>query len=305
MKFDAYQMVTDRICELLEQGFIPWRKPWAMAKTSAWSGCDGHIYSLINQFLLADPAKKYADFEELEQDIAGEWVTFKQAIDRGGNVRKGEKGRKIVFFTMLNEKDEDGNETKKTFPYLKWTTVFKVSQCEGIEQKFHTDVDCLYDFNADQDTEDVAQDYINREKITLNIKHGNRASYSPASDTVTMPLPEQFEDGAEYYSTLFHELTHSTGHKKRLNRIVKTAAFGDDDYSAEELVAEIGSASILSTLGIENEKTFKNSAAYVQNWLKALRNDKRLIVTASGKAEKAIKMILNIRDGKVAESFKA
>lgn len=298
MKFDAYQMVTDRICELLEQGFIPWNKPWAMAKTSAWSGCDGHIYSLVNQFLLADPEKRYKSWEELTSDTAGEWVTFKQALDRGGCVRKGEKGRKIVFFTMLNEKDEDGNETKKTFPFLKWTTVFKISQCDGIEQKFHTDADCLYDFDPNQNAEGVAEDYISREKIKLNVVHGNRASYSPATDTVTMPQPEQFEDSAEYYSTLFHELTHSTGHKKRLNRITQTAAFGDDDYSAEELVAEIGSASLLATLGMENERTFKNSAAYVQNWLKALRNDKRLIVTASGKAEKAIKMILGIKEGK-------
>lgn len=297
MKFDAYQMVTDRICEMLEQGFIPWDKPWAMAKTSAWSGHDGHIYSLINQFLLADPEKKYNGWEELEKDIAGEWVTFKQAIDRGGCVRKGEKGRKIVFFTMLPEKDNDGNETKHFFPYLKWTTVFKVEQCDGIEQKFNKDADCLYDFNADQTAEEVALDYINREKITLNIKRSNKACYSPASDTVTMPMPEQFEDNAEYYSTLFHELTHSTGHQKRLNRIVKAAAFGDDDYSAEELVAEIGSASILATLGIDNCRTFKNSAAYVQNWLKALKNDKKLIVSASSKAEKAIKMILDIKEG--------
>jgi antirestriction protein ArdC len=296
MKFDAYQMVTDRICEMLEQGFIPWDKPWAMAKTSAWSGCDGHIYSLINQFLLADPGKKYNSWDELEKDIAGEWVTFKQAIDRGGCVRRGEKGRKIVFFTMLPEKDEDGNETKNSFPYLKWTTVFKVDQCENIEQKFHKDADCLYDFNANQTAEEVSNDYICREKITLNIQHGNKACYSPSSDTVTMPMPEQFEDNAEYYSTLFHELTHSTGHQKRLNRIVKAAAFGDDDYSAEELVAEIGSASILATLGIENGRTFKNSAAYVQNWLKALKNDKKMIVSASSKAEKAVKMILNIKE---------
>ena len=297
MKFDAYQMVTDRICEMLEQGFIPWDKPWAMTKTSAWSGCDGHIYSLINQFLLADPDKKYKDWEELEQDIAGEWVTFKQAVDRGGCVRKGEKGRKIVFFTMLPEKDNDGNETKKFFPYLKWTTVFKVDQCDGIEQKYHKDADRLYDFNPNQTAEEVAQDYVKREKVKLKTVRGDRAFYSPDTDSVTMPKPEQFKDNAEYYSTLFHELTHSTGHQKRLNRLSKVASFGDEEYSAEELVAEIGSASILATLGIENDRTFKNSAAYVQNWLKALKNDKRLIVTASAKAEKAIKLIFGIKEG--------
>ena len=298
-KFDAYQMVTDRICEMLEQGFIPWEKPWAMAGTSAWSGCDGRIYSMLNQFLLADPQKKYKSWEELEKDIAGEWVTFKQAIDRGGCVKKGETGRKIVFFTMLPEKDEKGEikHPVKYFPFLKWTTVFKVAQCEGIVQKFHTDADTLYDFDKDMTAEDVAAAYIEREKIGLKLKHGNRACYSPEKDVVTMPLPEQFENNAEYYSTLFHELTHSTGHPKRLNRIVKNAAFGDEDYSAEELVAEIGSASLLATLGIENEGSFRNSAAYIQNWLKAMRSDKKLIVTAAGKAEKAIKLILNIKDG--------
>jgi antirestriction protein ArdC len=297
MKFDAYQMVTDRICSMMEQGFIPWNRPWAMAKDSAWSGCDGHIYSLINQFLLADPEKKYTSWEEMEKDVAGEWVTFKQAIDRGGNVKKGAKGRKIVFFTMIPEKDEDGNETKKLFPFLKWTTVFKIDQCEGIEQKFHKDADCLYDFNPDKTADEVAGDYLQREGVKLMVKKSNKASYSPETDTVKMPLPEQFRNSAEYYSTLFHELTHSTGHQNRLKRIVKTAAFGDDDYSAEELVAEIGSASILATLGIEDAGTLRNSAGYIQGWLKALRNDKRLIVTASAKAEKAIKLILGIKEG--------
>ena len=299
-KFDAYQMVTDRICELLEQGFIPWNMPWAMAKTSAWSGHDGHSYSLLNQFLLADPKKKYKSFEEFTADIAGEWVTFKQALDRGGCVRKGETGRKVVYFQMIQKKDEDGNLKNEWFPFLKWFVVFKIDQCDGLQQKFHLDAGTLFDFNADQTADEVAAAYLDREKIKLNVRKGNRAFYSPTKDTVTVPLPEQFENNAEYYSTLFHELTHSTGHPKRLNRIDKAAAFGSEEYSAEELVAEIGSASILATLGIENERTFKNSAGYVQNWLKALKNDKKLIVTAAGKAEKAIKMILDIKEQKNA-----
>lgn len=297
MKIDAYQMATDRICELLEQGFIPWQKPWAMASDCAWSGHDGHVYTLLNQFLLADSAKKYKSWEDMVKDIAGEWVTFKQAIDRGGNVKKGEHGRRVVFFSMVPKKDQDGNETGEMFPVISWSTVFKISQCEGIEQKFHTDADMLYDFNTDQTADEVSSAYLNREHIILQHKHCNRACYSPSDDTVTMPLPEQFQNNSEYYSTLFHELTHSTGHQKRLNRISKTAAFGKEEYSAEELVAEIGSASIMATLGIENAGTFRNSTAYIQNWLKALRNDKRMIVTASAKAEKAIKLILGIKDG--------
>lgn len=297
MKTDAYQMVTDRICALLEQGFIPWNKPWAMTADCAWSGIDGHAYSLLNQFMLADPQKKYKSWDELKDDIAGEWVTFKQAADRGGNVRRGEHGRRVVFFTMVPKKDEDGNETDKMFPVISWSTVFKVSQCEGIKQKYHTDADTLYDFNPDQTADDVADGYISRQGITLLKLHCNKACYSPTTDTVTVPLPEQFQNSSEYYSTLFHELTHSTGHQSRLNRIVKEAAFGSDEYSVEELVAEIGSASILATLGIEDSTSFRNSAGYIQNWLKALKNDKRMIVTASARAEKAIKLILGIKEG--------
>lgn len=296
MKFDAYQMVTDRICELLEQGFIPWDKPWAMVADCAWSGNDGHAYTLLNQFLLADPKKKYKDFDELIKDISGEWITFKQAKDRGGCVKKGEHGRTVVFFKMVPTKDEDGNETEKVHPVISWATVFKISQCEGIEQKFHLDAGTLYDFEPNQAAVDVAMDYINREGVTLKTKQSNRAFYTPSTDTVVIPLPEQFQNNAEYYSTLFHELTHSTGHPKRLNRITNIAAFGSDEYSAEELVAEIGSASIMATLCMENAGTFRNSAAYIQNWLKALKNDKKLIVTASSKAEKAIKLVFGIKE---------
>ena len=295
MNIDVYQMVTDRICQLMEQGFIPWVMPWAMKKTSAWSGIDGHTYSLLNQFMLADPGKKYKDFDELIADIAGEWVTFNQAHERGGKVAKGAKGRKVVFFRMVNKKDENGEKTDEVFPVITWSVVFKVSDCEGIEQKFHTDADCLYDFNPNENAEIIAFDYVNRENIKWIHKHGNKAAYNPETDTVTMPLPEQFKDNAEYYSTLFHELIHSTGHPNRLNRLNKAASFGEHDYSVEELTAEIGSASILATLGIENASTFRNSTAYIQNWLKALKNDKKMIVAAASRAEKAMKMILNIK----------
>ena len=296
MKIDAYQMVTDRICELLEQGFIPWDKPWAMTKSCAWSGHDGHVYTLLNQFMLADISKKYKNYDEMISDIAGEWVTFKQAQERGGNVKKGEHGRKVIFFSLVPTKDKNGNETGEVHPVITWSTVFKINQCEGIEQKFHTDAGMLYDFNPEQSADEVANDYISREKIVLETKKSDRAFYDPKNDTVVLPLPEQFSNNGEYYSTLFHELTHSTGHPKRLNRITDMAAFGSKDYSCEELVAEIGSASIMATLGIETENTFRNSTAYIQNWLKALKNDKRMIVTASAKAEKAIKFIFGIKE---------
>lgn len=297
MKNDAYQMATDRICQMLEQGFIPWERPWAKANCCAWSGHDGHAYSILNQFMLTDAQKRYKDFDEMMSDVAGEWVTFKQAQDRGGRIKKGEHGRRVVFFSMVPAKDKDGNETGEMRPLLSWSTVFKISQCEGVEQKFHLDAGMLYDFNQDQSAETVASAYVSRESIKLNHRHGDKACYTPATDTITVPLPEQFKDNSEYYSTLFHEIVHSTGHPKRLNRIDTSASFGSHEYSAEELVAEIGSASILATLGVESANSFRNSTAYIQNWLKALRNDKKMIVSASAKAEKAIKMILNIKEG--------
>lgn len=302
--FDAYQMVTDRICALLEQGLKPWAQPWSSAVSCAWSGNDGRVYTLLNQMLLADPDKKYKTISELFDDIRGEWVTYNQAQARGGQVRKGEKGRKVVFFKVLDKPtgkfDENGNEKHEAIPFLNVYTVFHVRQCDGIEQKYHLNDDKLFDFTADDSAEKVAAEYIAREGITYLKEKGNRAYYRPFDDTVVTPLPEQFKDNGEYYSTLYHVLTHSTGNEKRLNRLTKAAAFGDDDYSTEELVAEIGSAPLMATLGIETVSTLHMSAAYIKNWLKALKNDKRMIVVASSRAEKAVKMILNIKKEKAA-----
>lgn len=295
-KFDAYQMVTDRICALLEQGLKPWAQPWTSAVSCAWSGNDGRVYTLLNQMLLADPEKKYKTMDDLMADVRGEWVTFKQALDRGGCVKKGEKGRKVVFFKMMQKKKEHDDDPDEVFPLLTWYTVFHIRQCEGLEQKYHRDGGKLFAFSADATAESVAHDYIQREGITYNAVKGNRAYYSPSIDTVVTPLPEQFEDNSEYYSTLFHELTHSTGHSSRLNRLDTSAAFGEEVYSTEELVAEIGSASIMATLGLESSGTLTASAAYIKHWLKALKNDKRMIVTAASRAEKAVKMILNVKE---------
>ena len=295
-KFDAYQMVTDRIVALLEQGLKPWAQPWTSAVALAWSGNNGRAYSLLNQMLLADPEKKYKTIDDLFEDVRGEWVTFKQAQERGGCVRKGEKGRKVVFFKMMQKEKENPDDPDEVFPFLTAYTVFHIRQCDGITQKYHTDGDKLYDFAEDATAESVAHDYISREGITYNPVKGNRAYYSPVLDTVVTPLPEQFADSNEYYSALFHELTHSTGHKTRLDRLDTCAAFGDDVYSTEELVAEIGSASIMATLGLESASTLTASAAYIKNWLTALKNDKRMIVKAASRAEKAVKMILNIEE---------
>lgn len=291
-KFDAYQMVTDRICDLLESGVCPWARPWGTVADCAFSRATGKPYSMLNQMLLADPEKEYTSISELYADVAGEWLTYKQAQEAGGTVRKGEHGRRIVFFKMLEKEDESGEKQK--IPYLTAYTVFRVDQCDGIDQKHHTDGDEPHDVTTDQTAESVAADYVRRSGVTVNHVRGNQAYYSPALDTVVLPAMEQFHGTTEYYSTLFHELTHSTGHADRLNRLSKIAAFGSDKYSVEELTAEIGSASILATLGIDTDGSLRNSAAYIKSWLSALRSDKRMIVTAAARAEKAVRMILGV-----------
>ena len=301
-KFDAYQMVTDRIISLMESGVIPWARPWSGVRSAsgAWSRRDGRAYSMLNQMLLADPEKKYTTWEDLQADIRGEWLTFKQAIDLGGNVRKGEKGRKVVFFKIservTDELDEDGKNIVKKYPILKTYTVFRVDQCEGITQKWYTgEGEAPADIAEDLTAETVIADYLRRSGVTMLHVEGDRAYYSPMLDRVVLPLRSQFHSTGEYYSTAMHELAHSTGHESRLNRLENVAAFGDESYSTEELTAEICSASILATLGIDTAGTLRNSAAYVQSWLKALKNDKKMIVVASARAEKALQMLLDVK----------
>lgn len=291
-KFDAYQMVTDRICELLESGVCPWVQPWGSVADCAFSRATGKPYSMLNQMMLADPDKNYSSISELYADIAGEWLTYKQAQEAGGTVRKGEHGRKVVFFKVIEKAGEDGKTQK--IPYLTTYTVFRIDQCDGIQQKYHTEGDEPHDVTTNKTAEAVVTNYVRRSGVTVNHVRGNQAYYSPALDTVVMPNLEQFHGMPEYYSTLFHELTHSTGHVERLNRLSKIAAFGSDKYSVEELTAEIGSASILATLGIDMDGSLRNSAAYIKGWLAALRSDKRMIVTAASRAEKAVRMIFGL-----------
>lgn len=145
---------------------------------------------------------------------------------------------------------------------------------------------------ADTAAEAIIAEYVKREGVTLEHHEGDAAFYQPAADRIVVSLMKQFTETAEYYSTTFHEMVHSTGHMKRLARLDATANFGGEEYSKEELVAEIGSAALVNHAGLETDKSFRNSAAYVQNWLQALKNDKRFIVSAASKADKAVNYIL-------------
>lgn len=270
---DIYQTITDRMIAEMEQGIIPWKKPW-MAAGVAISHTTGKAYSLLNQMLLGR---------------AGEYLTFKQVQAEGGYVRKGEKAHMIVFWTWLDKEDEETGETMQV-PFLKYYNVFHIDQCEGISAKHAREL--TETANADETAEKIITEYVEREGVTIENQEGNAAFYQPALDRIVLPLMKQFAETAEYYGTAFHELTHSTGHMKRLARIDSPANFGSENYSKEELIAELGSAALVHHCGLETISSFRNSAAYLQNWLQVLRNDKHFIVSAAGKAEKAVNFIL-------------
>ena len=287
-KTNIYDQITSQIIAELENGIIPWQKPWT---NGSFMGCISHTtgrpYSLLNQWLLGGRA--------------GEWLTYKQIQDEGGRVRKGEKASTVVFWTFVEKvtdtKDEETGEEKKVveaYPVLKGYTVFHIDQTEGIKPRFNNEA-VKYEHTPIEAAEAAVETYINRDGLKLKIENSDRAFYRPSTDSVTVPKREQFKVTEQFYSTLFHELTHSTGHESRLNRLGVAGLhyFGDTEYSKEELIAEIGAAFMCQTVGIDCAKAFKNSVAYIQSWLGALKNDKKLIVAAAAKAEQAVNYMLN------------
>ena len=287
MSTNVYDMVTNRIIEQLEQGQIPWNRPWTGVRSGAYNTVSNRPYSLLNQMLLKHD---------------GEYATFKQWSDKGGKIRKGEKSEIVVFWkiTAVETTKEDGTKEVKQIPLLRYYNVFHISQVDGVKPKESIKLTPVEPIAA---AEQIKEAYKEREHITINETISNEAFYSPVSDSITVPCKEQYTAAEDYYSTLYHEMVHSTGHKTRLDRLHLglDAMFGGETYSKEELCAEIGSASLLSLLGIETEKTFKNSAAYCQSWLKVLKNDNKFIVSAASKAEKAVKYILGEEEKEVSQ----
>lgn len=275
---NVYDMVTERIIAELEKGSIPWDKPWTGVRSGAYNRVSKKAYSLLNQMLLKH---------------TGEYATFKQWTDLGGHIKKGEKSEMVVFWKIFEKEEinsDTGEKEVQKIPMLRYYNVFHISQVEGVEPLAIP----FRDVEPIEEADKVIADYVARENIEFTECASNEAYYSPSKDCVVVPMKEQYKLINEYYSTTFHELTHSTGHKNRLDRLKsgQNAAFGSENYSKEELVAEIGSASIMNLLGIETKKTFRNSAAYIQNWLQVLKNDSKFIVSAAGRAEKAVNYIM-------------
>lgn len=287
---NVYEIITARIVALLEAGTIPWQKPWSTVSGGGLPRnlASGKGYRGVNVFLLH--ALGYE---------SPWWLTFKQAQERGGHVRKGEHGAPVVFWKWLETDQVDEEGRARRVPLLRYFTVFNVAQCEGI--------DAPGPATAEQSTQrehtpiEAAEGIVAGMPLRPTISHGgDRACYSPALDMVKMPEPVTFKSAEDYHNVLFHELTHSTGHETRLNRKGVSgsdgewSAFGSTPYAREELVAEMGAAFLCGQAGIV-ERTLDNSAAYVAGWLERLRNDSKLVIVAAAQAQKAADFILNVR----------
>lgn len=289
-----YQTVTDRILSSLKAGVIPWEKPW---KTPRFTGgpfprnfSTGKPYRGINVLLLwsSDYSSPF-------------WLTFKQAQDLKGHVRKGERGTPIVFYKQLPEpaeRDGKGNEEDERAPFLLCHyTVFNVEQCDGLTLPEIEQPTTAPEIDEDELCEGIVTAWESRPALHLTSASEYRAYYRPSTDSVHMPARSRFVDAPHYYSTLFHELVHSTGHESRLNRTFGDH-FGDELYSKEELVAEMGAAFLCAIAGIANEHTDRNTTAYIQNWISKLEEDNRLVIHAAANAQRAADCILG-------ESFEA
>jgi antirestriction protein ArdC len=264
----VYHIVTERILAELEKGQVPWRKPWRTLPPA--NLISKKPYRGINTFLLslAGYGSQY-------------WLTYRQAQAFGGNVRRGAHGTKIVFwkFDRYETETADGEAEERTSAFLRYYTVFNLEQTDGLKALL-----ALPPARPIESAEAIVAAMPNPPAF----EQGFQASYAPSHDTVTMPSRTAFESQAEYYSTLFHELTHSTGHAQRLARegFDRPQMFGSESYSREELIAEMGSAMLCGVAGIE-QATVANSVAYLKSWIARLKADSRLVVQAASAAQKA------------------
>jgi len=280
-KGDVYQWITERMIAALEAGTVPWRRPWLLMNAPA-NLISGKTYRGVNLFSLAIAGEKYT---------SRWWLTAKQARDRGGHVRKGERSSMVVR-PLVGEKTKNGqpvldaNGKPQKYFGMRYSNVFNVEQCEGIEYP-------KPETGKPVDTLEVCENIIGNWTDCPPIGYGgDRAYYSQSDDRIQMPMRDTFEGSERFYSVLFHECIHATGHKSRLNRDL-TGHFGTSDYAREELVAEMGAAFLCGVAGIEC-KTVDNSAAYIANWLQRLKNDHKLVVTAAKQAQAAAESIQGI-----------
>lgn len=281
-RLDVYSRVTAKVIADLEQGVRTWMKPWTASNTTGRITLplrhNGVPYRGINVLLLWGEAvaNGYA---------SSKWMTYRQAAELGGHVRKGEHGSLVVFANRITRVDENdqGEALERDIAFMKGYTVFNVDQIMGLPANY-------YD-QPEQPAEKMqliekAEAFFAATRATF--RHGgNMAYYAPGPDVIQLPNPEAFMDAESYAATKAHELTHWTKHKTRLDRDFGRKAFGDEGYSREELVAELGAAFLCVALGITPEVR-DDHAAYIGHWLKVLKDDKRAIFTAAAHAQRAV-----------------
>jgi antirestriction protein ArdC len=279
-KFDIYATITDKILHIMKEGVVPWQKPWLMSGSHR-NLVSGAQYRGINVFLLS-----------CSSFGSPWWLTFKQAKEKGGKIRKGEKGTIIVFWKPILIKDVNsatGEEEKKRRFVLRYYKIFNLEQVDGIEAPPEPE-------KIVREPIETAATIIQEMQNQPTIKHGASydACYRPSSDEVIMPLIDDFESSEAYYSVLFHEVGHSTGHESRVSRLegMKNICFGSDSYSKEELIAEMTAAFLCGESGILKE-TIQQSASYIESWSAKFKDDTRMVICAAAAAQKATDYILN------------
>lgn len=303
---DIYQAVTERIVRSLEQGVVPWVKPWHAVNVGGSlprNAVTGRAYSGINIVLLWAEAADRGFVQD-------RWLTFKQAREAGGSVRKGERATLACLYKPMTrprlgadgqpELDDEGRPKEERFAILRGFNLFNVEQCEGLPESIaQLTVSAPQDAGFDPLLE--AEALILASGARVEHMPGNEACYAPVPDRIRMPARQQFGDAGSYYATLLHELTHWTGHPSRLRReiFLDWSGFGSPEYAYEELIAEMGAAFLCGHLGIPGQLQHES---YIGNWLRVLKNDNRLIFKASGAAREATEHLLQLQASEVNDT---
>lgn len=292
-KFDVERdVIVAKMLEMMEQGVIPWHKPW-FGMSKAYNYKNGRPYNFINEMMLGEP---------------GAYITGKQLKALGGKMKEGcewkDYCRQVVGVFYKQKVDKDGNPVvddkgkPRTHSFLKYYYVVNVKYTTLPEKKRKTHLPPAKSRTAEK----VMDGYLTRSGVKFANVEGDKAFYAPALDAVNVPTLKQFKEQSEYYSTCFHELGHSTGHPKRLNRFdLGSTHFGSETYAKEELVAEFTAAMLGNYCGVDNDKSVKNSVAYLQSWAKAIKKDPHMFVYAAYKADAAVNLILGREKKDVVE----
>jgi len=284
---EVYRAVTDRMVEALERGVVPWRRPWTLAGRPR-SLSTGRAYQGVNTWLLSLACQ--------EHGWASPWFgTYRQIRERGGQVRKGERSTLVTLWKTLEKQDRDpgtGEVTARAVPLLRTFRVFNACQADGLPARYFPEPGEERPIAGSQAVFDGYLGQPGAPRLRHDVQ--GKAYYQPAADEIHLPPMTGHRSPEHYYATAYHEAAHSTGHPSRLNRAGLTspdAVFGSHAYGKEELVAQMTASMLCAETGIDTDEIFENSAAYIGSWLRTIKSDPRMVVTAAAAAQKATNLI--------------